>query len=174
MISREDFNTRTTALYSYMRSRFGPRNFTAGKRRGQRKTDGVKLPFSVDELQLWLLRKVGMQAIQCRYCSAPIDILSLVLDHMTPIDRGGQLGLDNLDPICARCNTLKSDLTVAEYTLVVIFLQHPDMAYARTSIESRLFAGEMGKKLARTFRADKAKKAAGYAGKAKAVDAEPF
>jgi 5-methylcytosine-specific restriction endonuclease McrA len=157
MISSEDLRKRSTELHGYMRSRFGPKKYTAGKRKGQLKTLGRALPFTRDELHLWILRTVGMQAMPCPWCQLPIDALSMVLDHEQPIERGGDLSLDNLSPICSRCNQLKGTLTVLEYAAIALLLRRPTMAFARTNIESRLLAGEQGKRLARVFRAEKAK-----------------
>lgn len=42
----------------------------------------------------------------CLSCGAVDDI---TLDHVVPVSKGGKNTLDNLQPLCRRCNTIKHD-----------------------------------------------------------------
>jgi 5-methylcytosine-specific restriction endonuclease McrA len=39
---------------------------------------------------------------------------SLSVDHVIPLSLGGSNSIDNIQPLCERCNSLKSD-TIADY-----------------------------------------------------------
>jgi len=75
--------------------------------------------------------------IQCRYCNRWFTLAQVDVDHGTPLGRGGSSGLDNLDYPCAQDNDRKGELTVAEYTALLGYLNtvHP---LARQDVLSRL------------------------------------
>lgn len=137
MITEQMFDKRVGELYQQQRSRVKTKTYKTGARQGKVRVAGQTIPFTKDELGLWLWRQMKTQAILCPYCSAPIDILTVSLDHHVPLRFGGEVGLENLRCICRRCNTLKSDLMPREWELFLIFLRTLP-TYARTSIETRL------------------------------------
>ena len=49
------------------------------------------------------------QTFICNYCMARLDHHHVVIDHITPVARGGSDHPSNLQVVCARCNALKGD-----------------------------------------------------------------
>ncbi len=141
MISEKDFDDKVGKLYQTMTRRFAGKKWKSGKRQGATRVPKREMPFDRHNLALWLHRLVGLQAVPCPGCSAPIDILSLTLDHATPVSKGGSLGFENLQPLCGRCNSIKGKMTADEYKLFRQLMAHPDMAFARQDIEARLLSG---------------------------------
>jgi hypothetical protein len=115
MIDEFTFDDRAKALYN--------------SQRDMAKKDGFRLPFTKDELVLWLWRAMGggsgpsadaLKAKMCPYgCNRPIDILNLTLDHMIPRGQHGSYALENLLPCCVDCNTLKGNMTAAGFRLLM-------------------------------------------------------
>lgn len=57
-------------------------------------------------------RVLERAGFRCRRCGAsPDDGAKLVVDHITPVARGGTRALDNLQALCSACNAGKSDRT---------------------------------------------------------------
>jgi 5-methylcytosine-specific restriction endonuclease McrA len=46
---------------------------------------------------------------RCRRCGATADEGQLVIDHVTPVAKGGKTELDNLQSLCRLCNAGKRD-----------------------------------------------------------------
>lgn len=59
----------------------------------------------------------------CRYCGARQN---LVIDHVTPVSRGGRNTLDNLVTACAECNSRKHDRSPDEAGMIL----HPPHMFA--------------------------------------------
>jgi len=58
----------------------------------------------------------------CRYCKDP----GTTLDHVVPKSRGGKNTLVNLVYCCRRCNTLKGNLSLAEFLpLIAAVVRQP-------------------------------------------------
>lgn len=129
-----------------MKKRFAAKYWKSGRRKGRVREPGRELPFDKDEFRAWLSRRIGFQAMPCPYCGAPIDVLSLYLDHDIPVNRGGSLSLKNLSPLCRDCNTVKGELTGREFRALLDGLRtfHPA---AQKDIMRRLRAGAMGVRL---------------------------
>ena len=89
------------------------------------------LPFTRREFTAWLWAQMGLQAILCPYCRAPIDILSLSLDHKTPLRRSGGPELDNLQVLCKGCNGSKGEFTHEEYSALVVFMESEGAAFRK-------------------------------------------
>jgi len=53
---------------------------------------------------------------QCHYCSKPLVIRDMTLDHMTPLSRGGADHVSNLCGACYPCNNDKGSMTAEEFT----------------------------------------------------------
>lgn len=80
-------NLRTTPLVT------GP-----PERDSNAKSSGKKLPFQV---RLEVFKRHGFA---CLMCGAAED---LVVDHIIPRSKGGSNLIDNLQPLCGRCNSQK-------------------------------------------------------------------
>lgn len=52
----------------------------------------------------WYAALVAQYGEKCQHCGATEN---LVVDHVLPIARGGKSALDNLQLLCATCNTAK-------------------------------------------------------------------
>lgn len=146
MISPSDFLTRSGVLYDSMRKRFQPRYWKSGKRAGRIREAGRELPFTKDEFRSWLMSEIGYRARPCPWCGVPVDILSLCIDHDVPVNRGGDLSLNNLVLCCSTCNRTKGELTSDEFQRLASFLRslHPG---AQNDVTRRLRAGAMGMRL---------------------------
>lgn len=145
MISIEDFQTRSNAIFDANRARWR-RKLETGLPKGvslQIASHEI-LPYTRKEFGAWLWKRIQLGAIQCPHCRAAMDILSLQVDHMIPLSRGGGPGLDNLEPICHRCNTVKADLTRDEYVRLIQFFDGPGSTF-RARIEGALINGSMAK-----------------------------
>ena len=104
------------------------------------------LPFTRREFTAWLWKQMGLQAILCPYCRAPIDILSMQLDHKTPLRRGGGPELDNLQVLCKGCNGSKGEFTHEEYSALVVFMESEGAAF-RQRLEGVMRNGSIGNML---------------------------
>lgn len=147
ILKKVSLKTRVHGIYSAMAKRFGPKYWKSGKRQGRLREPGIQLPFSEAELLSGMERAFpGGAARNCPYCGAAIDPFSCTLDHEIPITRGGSLGLENIGPICARCNALKGEMKPAEFHSFLVWLKIVGPA-ARADIEKRLLSGGMGMRL---------------------------
>lgn len=145
MLTQEQFKDRANKLYEDCRTRWRkrlekglPKNVKLNLR-----PDEI-LPFDRLTFQKWLWRQLGLQAIPCPYCREPIDILSMELDHKTPLRRGGGPELSNLQCISERCNKVKGDLTHEEFEVLLVFMQGPGAQF-RQRLEGLLINGHVGK-----------------------------
>ena len=57
--------------------------------------------------QVWYAELVARDGEQCAHCVSPDD---LVLDHVQSVAKGGQSTPENLQLLCAGCNTAKGKL----------------------------------------------------------------
>lgn len=115
MISKEDFEKRAKTLYAHQQSMVREKRWKTGKRAGTVRRPKQELPFTALDLARFLWRWCGLNARPCPYCGRPVDILSLTLDHKMPRSRGGALGIENLEPCCTDCNSLKGAMDVEEF-----------------------------------------------------------
>lgn len=114
--------------------------------------------YSSDDFAAWLLETIGCNAFLCPYCKAPLDALSMTLDHDIPLHSGGDNEKTNIVFCCADCNNLKGELPSQQYLAFREMLRALG-AVVEANILSRLRAGEMGKRLSQQMRAEQAKKA---------------
>ncbi len=141
MIDTDDFRKRASQLFEDCRTRWRKQlQKSAPKRVKIVIAPENVLPFSRDQFYSWLWKQTGLQAVPCPYCRTPIDILSLSLDHKTPLRRGGGPELGNLQVICKRCNGVKSSFTAEEFQLLVNFMDGP-AAHFRRRLEGALING---------------------------------
>jgi hypothetical protein len=148
MLSVDDFRKRSSKLFESCRTRWRTKlekDLKKQKLSLALSADQI-LPFTRVQFHKWLWDQMGLQAIPCPFCRAPIDILSMELDHRTPLRRGGGPELQNLEPICRRCNSIKGELTREEYVVLIAFLEGPG-AHFRQRLEGSLISGGLGKML---------------------------
>ena len=60
---------------------------------------------------------------KCRYCKDILKVNNMVCDHSIPLSNGGESVPDNLQMICARCNTRKGPLTHKAYNKLLAWLR---------------------------------------------------
>ncbi len=171
MIDPKQVISRARTLYSDVKKRSAPTYWKTGRFKGRVRWAGVPVPYSSDEFAAWLLKSVGCQAFLCPYCQAPLDALSMTLDHGTPLHGGGTNDFDNLVPSCSDCNNVKGKLDYASYLLFRKLLrQLPPPAEA--DVLRRLRSGAMGMRLSQQMRA--AKSGSSRKPAAAMADDEPF
>jgi 5-methylcytosine-specific restriction endonuclease McrA len=132
----ETFITRTHSIYTGQVKSYAERKDKNGRVTRYAK----QIPYTLVEFRAWVLTKFqGKEdgACQCPYCGTWIDVANFQADHATPVGRGGSLGLDNLNACCERCNSIKDQLTVAEYLALRKFAAQLCQA-AETNILRRL------------------------------------
>jgi 5-methylcytosine-specific restriction endonuclease McrA len=102
--------------------------------RSRAKRDGAALNYNLDDV-----RQLLEAHPTCSYCRMPLSFAAY-LDHRQPLARGGQHHLDNLAVCCTRCNSVKGQLSEAEYRelLALVTHWHPT---ARQDLERRLISG---------------------------------
>jgi 5-methylcytosine-specific restriction endonuclease McrA len=145
VIDIDQYRKRVAKLFSNDRDRWR-RKLEKGLPKGVKLNlapDAV-LPYTQREFENWLWSKIQLQAILCPYCSAPIDILSMELDHKVPVRRGGDMNFENRECICRRCNQAKQDFTDTEFLLIVEFMRGPG-AFFRQRLEGVLISGGVGR-----------------------------
>ncbi|MGJ3238068.1 MAG: HNH endonuclease [Anaerolineae bacterium] len=60
----------------------------------------------------WYQALCARDGEQCANCGAKGTDVSLVLDHIISVAKGGQSELDNLQLLCAECNRIKGKLCI--------------------------------------------------------------
>ena len=144
MLTTKDFEKRANQLFESCRDRW-KKKLQKGLPKGvilDIAPEAV-LPFTRRQFQAWLWQQTGLGAFSCIYCRAAIDIVSCQLDHKTPLRRGGGPELDNLNPlICKACNGSKGEFTHEEYSLIVVFMEGPGVAF-RQRLEGVMRNGGM-------------------------------
>lgn len=144
MITIEQFKERGKALWKSQQGMAAARYWKSGKRKGRLRVPAQTLYFTEQELLRWLWQRVGLNAIPCPGCSAPIDILSVTPDHILPRDIGGTFTLDNMQLICQPCNQRKGEMTGEGFFLLVNHLMPQLSPYDRDVLWKRLLAAHHG------------------------------
>lgn len=62
----------------------------------------------------WIKQELKMK--KCKFCKTKEN---LTIDHIQPLSRGGTDKIKNLQCLCRRCNSLKSNLSNAEIRRIV-------------------------------------------------------
>ncbi|CAJ1611451.1 HNH endonuclease [Clostridium perfringens] len=62
-----------------------------------------------------IMREVRESQNICCYCGKELVPEERTVDHIHPINRGGETVLENLAVCCQRCNFEKQDMTLQEY-----------------------------------------------------------
>lgn len=131
-----DFKAKSRQTFSNMQARFSEKR----NKHGRIIRIGRELPFDLEQFRAWLLTWLGSEGgvVRCSYCSAWLDISTIVVDHRVPVNRGGDLGLDNLAVCCKSDNDIKGQLTESEYCKLIAFLQSELAGVAEQNIKQRL------------------------------------
>jgi hypothetical protein len=114
--------------------------YDAMKTRIERNKKLPPLPFTKDQMREKILAAMnGNQdgAVICRYCNQAVTLAEMAIDHEIPLDRGGDIGLENLGFPCADCNQQKGAMTPEEFILFLRFLEKY-LPLARVAILKRL------------------------------------
>ena len=111
MITVEQFKKRSSYHWGKQQDMAAAKYWKTGKRKGLVRVPAQTIEFTKVEFQRWLWNTVGLSAIPCYYCSTPVDILSLSLDHAIPRVAGGRFAIDNMRICCRKCNERKGQLT---------------------------------------------------------------
>lgn len=76
---------------------------------GTRRTCGLKTPRARLITARTRAQVMERDGFRCRRCGAGPDERKLVVDHVTPVAKGGTRDLGNLQTLCDLCNAGKSD-----------------------------------------------------------------
>jgi len=146
MIEPRQVRKRASTLYYDITRRSAPKYWQNGRYKGRVRWHGVAVPYTSDEFATWLLKEIGCNAFLCPYCGAPLDVLSMTLDHDVALHAGGTNEFKNLVPCCSDCNGLKHKLNGAEYRLMRAKLRELP-PHVEANILTRLRAGALGVKM---------------------------
>lgn len=64
---------------------------------------------------LLLVKLFAKHGRKCKYCSTPLDFLTVTLDHRFPKIYGGKDDFENLVPCCSKCNREKGAMFYKEF-----------------------------------------------------------
>ena len=108
-----EFMSRSLQTYRNMVARFAQKE----NKRGRIIRVGRTVEFTLEDFRCWLTEQLGTHGgtVRCAYCGTYIDMANLQVDHMTPPDRGGGMGLDNLALACEACNQQKGKMLAPSY-----------------------------------------------------------
>jgi len=67
-----------------------------------------------DRLHFLVMRRDGFSCRTCGASPAKSPGVDLVLDHIVPWEKGGETTIDNLQTLCRRCNSGKSNLPMQD------------------------------------------------------------
>ena len=82
-----------------------------------KKTRKTNIPKAIRE-QVWLVNfgKIYEKTCYIHWCNNIIDVFDFHVGHDRPESKGGTLDINNLKPICSRCNLSMSDnYTIQEW-----------------------------------------------------------
>lgn len=98
---------------------------------------GVECTITVEELREMTYAAYGTP---CRYTGRILDISNMVIDHITPISKGGASNRENLQVISRFANTMKGSLQEADFQVLLQWLDKlpPDL---RKDVSIRLARG---------------------------------
>ncbi len=102
------------------------REYEQNRRARKRSMQGEVSPGIIDQL---LARQNG----RCVFCSADLTVVPSHLDHIMPLALGGEHSDNNVQLLCARCNTRKGKKHPIEFARIIF---EENLARAFTSIES--------------------------------------
>jgi len=82
----------------------------------------IKLPKALRE-QIWLHYIGKKYSSKCliKWCNNEINVFDFHIGHNVPSSKGGTLSMENLLPICARCNlSMSNNYTIDEWSDLMI------------------------------------------------------
>jgi hypothetical protein len=123
---------------------------------------GYELAFTIDDFRRWFLQQLGGTeggVTRCAYCNQPIDAYSAVIDHATPLKRGGAPDLSNLVAACASDNDIKGQLTADEYRRFIEKMRELEIEFGPAPVKNITARLESQTKLAAQARWNQAKEA---------------
>lgn len=91
------------------------------KRNNYSKKRKQNIPKKIRE-QVWLEHNNNNFDAECKinWCSNIVNVFNYQVGHNIPESKGGTLALDNLYPICDRCNlSMSNKYTIDEWNLIV-------------------------------------------------------
>jgi 5-methylcytosine-specific restriction endonuclease McrA len=132
-----DFRKRIHGIYAGMERRTRERKFAKGRNVGRVIRHAVPIPFNALDLEAWFMKIRGTPdtPFQCRYCRGWITLMVAAIDHKEPISRGGSVGLENLDDICATCNSCKGKLLPSEFEWFIARMQDMGLKFGETAVK---------------------------------------
>jgi 5-methylcytosine-specific restriction endonuclease McrA len=60
-------------------------------------------------------RKCAKYHWKCAYCDTQLNELTVTIEHVVPLSRGGTNNIDNLVPACSKCNNSKGAKLLSEW-----------------------------------------------------------
>jgi 5-methylcytosine-specific restriction endonuclease McrA len=157
MIEPKQVRVRASKLFYDISRRSEPKLWKSGRMKGRVRWPGMPVPYTSDEFATWLLTEIGCSAFLCPYCSCPLDVLSMTLDHGIPVHAGGGNEFTNLVPCCRDDNELKGGMTGKGYMLFRKLLRELPPA-DEADVLKRLRYGLNGMRASQQLRAQRAKK----------------
>lgn len=157
MIEPKQVRERALQLYRDIKKRSEPSYWKNGRLAGRMRWGGVPVPYTRDDFATWLLTTIGCNAFLCPYCNAPLDVLSMTLDHNVALKANGTNEFNNLVACCADCNNIKGKMTGDDY-LMLRKLLRTLAPPAEAEVLRRLRTGAMAQRMAQELAAQKAAK----------------
>ena len=114
------------------------RTLKASLKKRSRDSD-VFCNITITDLREMILEVYGTK---CNYCKLFLNKKNMVCDHIIPIFNKGESTKENLQFICARCNTRKGPLTDEEYVFVLNWVKQQP-ANVRDYILRKLSRGDV-------------------------------
>jgi hypothetical protein len=152
----EKFMDRAASLYGSIRGRAREKR----NKNGRVTRQGYTIPFTTEDLRVWLLKQFGGAeggCARCPYCRCPIDVYNCVIDHADPLKRGGSPGLGNLVACCATDNDVKGQMNRAEYEWFVASMRDMQLKFGAAPVKNITSRLESQTKLAAQARWNQAK-----------------
>lgn len=144
MITQKQFDERVKKLYASQKKMASPRKWKSGRRAGTLRHPGFVVEFSEAQLRSALWTKVGVSALPCPYCRAPIDILNLTLDHVIPRSQDGASTLENMQACCEDCNHMKGEMSHEAFAMLLAFARRAFSSHDYSTLLKRLKAAHAG------------------------------
>jgi 5-methylcytosine-specific restriction endonuclease McrA len=77
----------------------------------------------------------------CKYCGRRLDINNIVIDHISPISKGGNSNIENLQVICKASNSMKGSLDEQHFQILLDWLNTEAPEELKRDVSIRLARG---------------------------------